>query len=84
MEAETPEIFKLDLDMIEVAARLTRLLERDLARRFEQVPGVGAINVNGGIYREIRADTSRGVYIQARFRVYNDGQLARRIAPAFV
>ena len=34
------------------------------------------------IYREIRADTSRGVYIQARFRVYNDGQLARRIAPA--
>jgi len=69
VEAEQPEIFKLDLDMIEVVSvavtstrdleSLTRLLEEDLARRFEQIPGVGAINVRGGIYREIRVDLDR-------------------------
>jgi HAE1 family hydrophobic/amphiphilic exporter-1 len=69
LEAEAPEIFKLDLDMVEVVSlavtssrdleSLTRLLEDDLARRFEQIPGVGAINVRGGIYREIRVDLDR-------------------------
>ncbi len=68
-EAEAPEIFKLDLDMIEVVSVaattsrdlewLTRLLEQDLARRFEQVPGVGAIDLRGGIYREIRIELLR-------------------------
>ena len=68
-EAEAPEIFKLDLDMIEVVSVsattsrdlewLTRLLEQDLARRFEQVPGVGAIDIRGGIYREIRVELLR-------------------------
>jgi HAE1 family hydrophobic/amphiphilic exporter-1 len=69
IEAEAPEIFKLDLDMIEVVSvaaissrdleALTRILEDDLARRFEQIPGVGAINLRGGIYREIRVDLKR-------------------------
>jgi HAE1 family hydrophobic/amphiphilic exporter-1 len=69
VEAETPSIFKLDLDMIEVVSlaatssrdleSLTRLLEQDLTRRFEQIPGVGAINVRGGIYREIRVNLLR-------------------------
>ncbi|HSL17355.1 MAG TPA: efflux RND transporter permease subunit [Methylomirabilota bacterium] len=69
VEAETPQIFKLDLDMIEVISlaatstrdleSLTRLLEDDLARRFEQIPGVGAISVNGGIRREIRVELIR-------------------------
>ena len=69
IEAETPQIFKLDLDMIEVVAlaatstrdleSLTRLLEDDLARRFEQIPGVGAITIRGGIRREIRVDLHR-------------------------
>jgi len=75
VEAETPEIFKLDLDMIEVVSlavtssrdleSLTRLLEDDLARRFEQIPGVGAINVRGGIYREIRVDLDRDKVLAA-------------------
>ena len=43
------------LDMME----LTRILERDLARRFEQIPGVGAIDIWGGINREIRVEVSR-------------------------
>ena len=68
-EAEAPEIFKLDLDMIEVVSIaattsrdlewLTRLLEQDLASRFEQIPGVGAIDIRGGIYREIRIELLR-------------------------
>ena len=68
-EAETPQIFKLDLDMIEVVSlaatssrdleELTRLLEQDLSRRFEQVPGVGAIIIRGGVNREIRVDLDR-------------------------
>jgi len=68
-EAEPPEILKLDLDAIEVVSlavtstreleELTRLLENDLARRFERVPGVGAIDVRGGVYREIRVELDR-------------------------
>jgi len=69
VEAGAPEIFKLDLDNIEVVSlyatstfdleRLTRLLEDDIARRFEQIPGVGAINVRGGVYRQIRIELDR-------------------------
>jgi len=69
IEAEAPEIFKFDLDRIEVVSiavtstrpleELTRILEQDLSRRFEQIPGVGAINLRGGIYREIRVDLLR-------------------------
>ncbi len=68
-EADEPRIFKLDLDMIEVVSlaatssrdleELTRLLELDLSRRFEQIPGVGAIDIRGGINREIRVDLDR-------------------------
>ncbi|MDO9519253.1 MAG: efflux RND transporter permease subunit [Pseudohongiella sp.] len=43
------------LDMME----LTRILERDLARRFEQIQGVGAIDIWGGVNREIRVEVSR-------------------------
>ena len=58
-EAEAPRIFKLDLDMIEVVAlaatstrdleSLTRLLEDDLARRFEHgnTPARATIAVPG-------------------------------------
>jgi HAE1 family hydrophobic/amphiphilic exporter-1 len=69
VEAEPPEIFKLDLDRAEVVALaatstleledLTRLLEDDLARRFEQIPGVGTIDVGGAIRREIKVDLDR-------------------------
>ncbi len=69
VEAEPPEILKLDLDAIEVVGlaatssrdleELTRLLEEELARRFEQLPGVGAINLRGGVYREVRVELDR-------------------------
>ena len=38
---------------------LTRIIERDVAQRFERIPGVGSIDVWGGIYREIRVDLDR-------------------------
>ncbi|MDX1389480.1 MAG: efflux RND transporter permease subunit, partial [Acidobacteriota bacterium] len=69
IEADPPRIFKLDLDRIEVVSLaatstrhlsdLTRILEEDLARRFEQIPGVGAILIRGGVYREIRVELDR-------------------------
>jgi len=68
-EADPPEILKLDLDRIEVVslfatstrslADLTQLLEEDLTRRIEQIPGVGSIGIRGGVYREIRIDLDR-------------------------
>jgi hydrophobic/amphiphilic exporter-1 (mainly G- bacteria), HAE1 family len=69
VEADAPQIFKLDLDRVEVVSlaatstrgleELTRLLENDVSRRFEQIPGVGAIELRGGIYREIRVELDR-------------------------
>ena len=38
---------------------LTRILENEVSRRLEQVPGVGAIELRGAIYREIRVDLDR-------------------------
>ena len=68
-EADPPEILKLDLDRIEVIsvfatstrtlADLTHTLENDLARRLEQIPGVGSIELRGGVYREIRIELDR-------------------------
>ena len=69
LEADPPRIFKLDLDRIEVVslaatstrhlAELTRILEEELSQRFDQIPGVGAIDLRGGIYREIRVELDR-------------------------
>lgn len=44
-----------NMDMMD----LTTILERDLRRRFEQIPGVGSIDVFGGINREIRIEVIR-------------------------
>ena len=70
-EATTPEIFKLDLDRIEVVTlaatstrdlvELTRILEDDLARRFESIPGVGfatCIVISGGTYAPTGSESS--------------------------
>jgi len=69
LEADPPEILKLDLDRVEVVGlaatstrdleSLTRILQRDLARRFEQIPGVGSIELRGGIHRQIRVELDR-------------------------
>lgn len=69
IEAEAPSIWKFDpdaQDIVSLAVRsprdlsaTTRLLERELTRRFEQIPGVGAITVAGGVYREIQVQLVR-------------------------
>ncbi|MEM8995057.1 MAG: efflux RND transporter permease subunit, partial [Acidobacteriota bacterium] len=69
IEADPPRIWKLDLDNIEVVSlgvtsirdleETTRILENDLSRRFEQIPGVGAIELRGQVARQIRVELDR-------------------------
>jgi HAE1 family hydrophobic/amphiphilic exporter-1 len=64
IDAEPPTIWKFDPDAQEIVTlsvastrdlpATTRLLEREIAQRFEQIPGVGAITISGGVYREIQ------------------------------
>ena len=69
VEAEPPGIWKFDPNSQEIVSiavessrdleSLTRLLDRDVSRSFEQIPGVGTINVRGGIYREVAVNLER-------------------------
>ena len=68
-EAEPPTIWKFDANAQEIVslsvastrdlAGTTRLLERELSQRFEQIPGVGSITISGGVYREIQIQLRR-------------------------
>jgi len=68
-EVEQPRIWKFDpnnapIIMIGASsdrnlADLTRILERDIAKRFEQIPGVGSIDVWGGMSRQIEVKLQR-------------------------
>ena len=68
-EVESPRIWKFDPDNFPVVIvgaksthdmeRLTRTLEREIAQRFEQIPGAGAVDVWGGVYREIQIRLKR-------------------------
>ncbi len=69
VDADPPSIWKFDPSAQEIMtlsvastrdlAATTRLLERELAQRFEQIPGVGSITVAGGVYREIQIQLRR-------------------------
>lgn len=68
-EVESPRLWKFDPDNFPVVImgaqssrsmdELTLILEREIAQRFEQIPGVGSIDVWGGIYREIQIRLKR-------------------------
>lgn len=68
-EVEAPGIWKFDPNNISIMtlgvssqrdlASVTRILERDIAQRFEQIPGVGTLEVRGGVNREIRINLER-------------------------
>ena len=68
-EVEPPRLWKFDPNsfaIVVIAAQsnrpmeeMTRVLERDIAQRFEQIQGVGTIDVWGGIYREVHVDLNR-------------------------
>jgi len=68
-EVEAPRIWRFDPNdapIVVMGARseremseLTRILEREIAKRFEQIPGVGSIDVWGGVYREVHVEMIR-------------------------
>jgi len=68
-EADPPRVRKFDPNdspIVIIGAQstrqldeLTRILENDISKRLEQVPGVGTIDVWGGIDREIRVNLKR-------------------------
>jgi hydrophobic/amphiphilic exporter-1 (mainly G- bacteria), HAE1 family len=68
-EADTPRVRKFDPNdspIVILGAQstrplddLTQILEQDISKRIEQIPGVGSIDVWGGVYREIRVNLKR-------------------------
>lgn len=68
-EVETPRIRKFDPNNFPVVIvgansrrnlqELTQILEREVTKRFEQIPGVGSIDIWGGVYREIHVNLKR-------------------------
>jgi len=68
-EVESPRLWKFDPDNFPVVIlgahsersmdELTRILEREISQRFEQIPGVGTVDVWGGVYREIQVRLKR-------------------------
>ncbi len=68
-EVEPPRLWKFDPDNFPVVIlgahsprgmeELTRTLEREIAQRFEQIPGAGSVDVWGGVYREIQIQLKR-------------------------
>ncbi|MDI6401960.1 efflux RND transporter permease subunit [Balneolaceae bacterium ANBcel3] len=68
-DADPPRIWKFDPNdapIVIIGARsnrelsdLTRILERDITKNFEQIQGVGSIDVWGGINKEIQVDLIR-------------------------
>lgn len=68
-EADAPRIWKFDPNNFPVVIvgansdmdlqRLTQVLEREVTKRFEQIPGVGSIDIWGGVYREVEVELKR-------------------------
>ncbi len=68
-EAEPPGLWKFDPENFPIVTlsvssnrdleELTRILEREIAQRFEQIPGVGTIDLRGGVYRAIEVNLKR-------------------------
>ncbi len=68
-EADAPRIWKFDPNNFPIViigansdmnlAELTVLLDREITQRFEQINGVGSIDIWGGIEREVKVDIKR-------------------------
>ncbi|MEX0843937.1 MAG: efflux RND transporter permease subunit [Balneolaceae bacterium] len=68
-EADAPRIWKFDPNNFPIVivgansdmniADLTVLLDREITKRFEQINGVGSIDIWGGIDREVKVDIKR-------------------------
>ena len=68
-EADPPRIWKFDPNNFPIViigansdmnlAELTTVLDREILQRFEQINGVGSIDIWGGIEREVKVDIKR-------------------------
>ena len=69
-EAEPPRVWKFDPNNVPIVVvgvssperdlqELTLILEREITKRFEQIPGVGSITIGGGVYRQIEIQLLR-------------------------
>lgn len=68
-EAEPPQIWKFDPNNFPVVIvgansdmnlqELTQVLEREVTKRFEQISGVGSIDIWGGVYKEVHVELKR-------------------------
>lgn len=87
-EVEPPRIWKFDPDNFPVVIlgarskrnmeQLTRILEREISQRFEQIPGVGSVDVWGGVYREIQVRLKRDRLISSRLSADDVQQALQR------
>jgi HAE1 family hydrophobic/amphiphilic exporter-1 len=84
-EVDQPRLMKFDPDNFPVVIigaqskhpldELTQILEREIAQRFEQIPGVGSVDVMGGIHREIHVQLRRDRLASSRLTA-SDVQMA--------
>lgn len=75
-DADPPRLWKFDPNdapIVRMFARsnrnladLTRILEREISKDFEQIPGVGSIETRGGVYNEIQIDLLRDRLVSSR------------------
>ncbi len=87
-EVEPPRLWKFDPDNFPVVIlgaqsnrsmeELTRTLEREISQRFEQIPGVGSVDVWGGIYREIQVQLKRDRLASSRLSATDVQQALQR------
>ncbi|HUV29638.1 MAG TPA: efflux RND transporter permease subunit [Acidobacteriota bacterium] len=87
-EVDLPRIWKFDPDNFPVVIlgahssrsldELTRILEREIAQRFEQIPGVGSVDVWGGVYREVQVRLKRDRLASSRLSAADVRQALQR------
>ncbi len=75
-DADPPRLWKFDPNdspIVRIMARsnrdladLTRVLEREISKDFEQIPGVGSIETWGGVYNEVQVDLLRDRLVSSR------------------
>jgi hydrophobic/amphiphilic exporter-1 (mainly G- bacteria), HAE1 family len=87
-EVEPPRLWKFDPDNFPVVIlgarskrnmeQLTRILEREITQRFEQIPGVGSVDIWGGVYREIQVQLKRDRLVSSRLSAMDVQQALQR------
>jgi HAE1 family hydrophobic/amphiphilic exporter-1 len=87
-EVESPRLWKFDPDNFPVVIlgarsdhgmeKLTRILEREISQRFEQIPGAGSVDIWGGVYREIQVRLKRDRLASSRLTASDVQQALQR------